>query len=88
MFNRLFTAHPKSVNETYTEHFVHAITFSIKLQMAAVVCFIHALVPGLFVKTGSRLITELHHKMVMFRVKKDADKKPLKWADESIEYMI
>jgi hypothetical protein len=88
MFNKLFIEHPKSVNETYFEHFLHAMSFTIKLQMAAIACFIHALIPGFCVKTGSRLILELHHRMVAFRVANPKKKTSETWTDESIEYMI
>jgi hypothetical protein len=89
MLNKLFLEHPKSVNETYTEHFIHAMGFSMTLQMAAFACFVHALVPAFFVKTGSMLINKLHRKMVVFRVKTDGSKRPLgDDIDESIEYMI
>ncbi|TDF34607.1 hypothetical protein EYS14_22885 [Alteromonadaceae bacterium M269] len=88
MINKLFVEHPKSVNETYSEHFIHAMSFSIKLQLAAIVCCIHALVPGFFVKTGSKLISELHRKMVVCRVRADKTKESKHWTGDSIEYMI
>lgn len=88
MFKQLFIDHPKSVNETYTQHFFTAMSFSMKLFQAAIACFIHALVPGFCVKTGSKAITELHVKMVTFRVKGSAEEASNKQADGSIEYMI
>jgi hypothetical protein len=88
MFNRLFIEHPKTVNETYFEHLVHAIGFAVKLQMAAIACFIHALVPGFCVKTGSRLVLELHHRMVAFRVTNSKSSAQEVLEHEAIEYMI
>ncbi|WP_299073761.1 DUF6356 family protein [uncultured Paraglaciecola sp.] len=88
MFKTLFIDHPKSVNETYVEHFFVAMSFSIKLFKAAFASFIHAIVPGLCVKTGSKAITELHVKMVAFRVKKSGKSLSSNELDESIEYMI
>jgi hypothetical protein len=88
MFKKLFIDHPASIQETYVEHFVHAMSFSMKLFKAAFACFIHAVVPGLCIKTGSRAITELHHSMVVFRVngsKKDSANDDL---DGAPEYMI
>jgi uncharacterized protein DUF6356 len=67
MLNRLFLAHPREVNETYLEHQAHALRFSGSLLMAAGACFIHALVPSLFVRTGSRTIERLHDEMVVHR---------------------
>ncbi len=62
-----FTAHPASVGETYGEHFVTAMGFSLSLLRAAVVCAIHAVLPFLFEKTGSECITELNQRMVTHR---------------------
>lgn len=92
MFKQLFTEHPKSVNETYIQHFFTSMSFSTKLFKAATACFIHALVPGLCIKTGSKAITELHVKMVAFRVKNSSEatvnKQPESTIEASIEYMI
>ena len=88
MLKQLFIDHPQSVNENYVQHFCTAMSFSMKLFKAAIACFIHAVVPGLCIKTGSKAITELHMKMVKFRVKgstEDASNSELKGA---IEYMI
>jgi hypothetical protein len=88
MFSKMFIDHPASVNETYSQHFLHSMKFSMKLFKAGIACFIHALVPAACVTTGSRAITELHHEMVLFRIKNET-KKPKNWPkDDSIEYMI
>lgn len=62
-----FTDHPASVDETYTEHMAAAASFGVHMLLGSVVCFIHALLPFLFVKTGSRIITQLHDRMVVNR---------------------
>jgi len=62
-----FTEHPASVGETYTEHLVSAMGFAGALLRAACCCAVHALLPFLFEKTGSSLITELHDRMVTNR---------------------
>jgi hypothetical protein len=72
MIKRLFTEHPASVNETYAEHFGMALGFSLKLLAAGLACAVHALLPFLFVKTGSRMIGELHARMVTNRLRKQA----------------
>ena len=64
---RLFNEHPASVGETYWEHLLHASWFAGKMVLAAGACFVHALLPFLFVKTGSKAITELHDAMVTNR---------------------
>ena len=88
MFKKLFIEHPKNVNENYLEHFGVAFSFSRKLFYASIVCAIHALVPGLFVKTGSKLVTELHEMMTSKRVKTPAHTEKSTQDDCVIEYMI
>jgi hypothetical protein len=88
MLKQLFIDHPKSVNETYIQHFFTSMSFSMKLFKAAIACFIHALVPGLCIKTGSKAITELHVKMVTFRVESNNDVASTEQTEDSIEYMI
>jgi hypothetical protein len=67
VFNRLFLDHPRSVGESYLEHQRHAFGFGVALLGAALACLIHALIPGLFVRTGSDAIRRLHDRMVVNR---------------------
>lgn len=69
---KLFTDHPASVGENYFEHLVAAFRFSAGLLVAALVCLVHALLPFLFVKTGSKRITSLYQKMVTHRDQRTA----------------
>ena len=55
---KLFTSHPASVNETYGQHFLFALNFSLTLFAA----LIHALLPFVFEKTASRLVVRLYGK--------------------------
>ena len=64
---RAFTEHPASVDETYSEHMVMAAGFSWRLLLASLACIVHAFLPFLFEKTGSRMITDLHDRMVSNR---------------------
>ena len=68
---RLFRAHPNSVGETYLQHMGSALTFAGKLMAATLCCLVHAVLPFLFVKTGSRIVSELHDRMVANRVRDD-----------------
>ena len=63
MISKLFTDHPSSVDETYGEHFVMASGFGLRMIGAGLACLLHGLLPFLFVKTGSRAITQLHERM-------------------------
>ena len=67
MIRRLFTEHPASVGETYGEHLMMAAGFSLRMVLGATACLVHALLPFLFVKTGSAIITDLHGRMVAHR---------------------
>ena len=64
---RLFTAHPASVGETYAEHLVTAAGFGARLVLTGLACLVHALLPFLFVKTGSQQIAALYDRMVANR---------------------
>jgi len=76
--HRLFTEHPASVGETYWGHLCRASWFSGKMLLGAGACFIHALLPFLFVRTGSQTISQLHTAMVTHRrvVPKEVDLAP------------
>ena len=62
-----FTEHPASVGETYGQHFVSAMGFSLSMLRAAFCCGVHALLPFMFEKTGSDCITGLYDRMVTNR---------------------
>ena len=64
MFKRLFIEHPASVDETYGGHFLVASSFAFNLLLAAMASIVHAIIPGLFVKTGSNIITKLHDQII------------------------
>ena len=70
MLKRLFTQHPRSVGESYLEHLAVAGSFGGRLTLAGLACLVHALLPFLFVKTGSNAIRGLHHDMVTHRQRK------------------
>ncbi len=61
---RLFTEHPASVGETYAEHLVRAWCFGGRMVLAGFACMLHAIVPFVFVRTGSQAIEELNAQML------------------------
>lgn len=69
MLSRLFLDHPRAVGESYGTHFRHAASFGVNLIAAGAVCLVHALVPGFFVTTGSRMVTALYERMSPRRAK-------------------
>jgi hypothetical protein len=64
---RAFSEHPASVGETYTEHMGRASCFGVRMIAAGCACLVHALLPFLFVHTGSRTIVELNDRMIAGR---------------------
>jgi hypothetical protein len=70
MLRELFIDHPASVDESYLEHMGVASGFGTKLLFAGCVCMVHAIIPGLFKTTGSRIIAELYQTMVNNRRRK------------------
>jgi hypothetical protein len=63
----MFIEHPESVGESYGEHLLVAAGFGVSMVAGGIACLVHALVPGLCVKTGSATITRLHEAMVTHR---------------------
>jgi Family of unknown function (DUF6356) len=66
-FQRLFTEHPASVNETYLQHLRSAMGFGIAMVLSGIACMIHGLLPAAFVTRGSDTIRELHDRMITNR---------------------
>lgn len=64
-----FTQHPAEVGETYWQHQRTALGFAVELFGAGFAALVHAFLPFLFVKTGSRAIRRLHERMVVNRSK-------------------
>ena len=54
-----FSEHPRSVNETYGEHFGFALRFGAKMTLGGLAAMIHAVFPFLFVATAGRINDEL-----------------------------
>lgn len=69
MIERFFTGHPRSVGESYGEHLQTAAWFGTTMLVAGLACLVHALIPGLFVKTGSSAIARLHDRMIVNRTR-------------------
>lgn len=67
MLRPLFTEHPATVGETYGEHMAVAAACGLRMVFAGLACLVHAVLPFLFVRTGSATITALHERMVLHR---------------------
>lgn len=69
-----FTEHPNSVGENYIQHMLVSFSFSLLMIKGFFVCFIHALLPFCFKKTGSNMIKDMHERMLINRHKLSSDK--------------
>ena len=67
MLARYFIEHPRTVGESYGEHAGTACSFGLRMLAGGLACLAHALIPGLFTTTGSRIIARLHEDMVLHR---------------------
>jgi len=65
-----FSEHPASVGETYFGHLFSALSFCAKITVALLACLVHAFLPFMFEKTGSRMIRRLMGDMVDNRDKR------------------
>ncbi|MCG2594505.1 DUF6356 family protein [Ramlibacter sp. XY19] len=65
-----FTAHPRSVGESYWEHMGVSLSFAGTMLLAAGAALVHAVLPFLFVRTGSGIIDRLHQRMVAQRARR------------------
>ena len=88
MFDRVFLAHPRSIDEGYLEHQRVAFGFAGALFLAACACALHGLAPALCEKTGSTMVKRLYDRMVGQRRKPaaaDAQAQNAQpWADYAI----
>jgi Family of unknown function (DUF6356) len=63
----LFSEHPASVGESYFTHLLAASAFALRLLVGGLACLVHAVLPFLFVHTGSDCISRLHQEMLARR---------------------
>lgn len=63
MIDRLFLAHPRSVNESFGQHWLVANRFGWQMVVAGLGCVLHGFVPALFTRTGSNMVKKLYGEM-------------------------
>ena len=61
------TDHLRQVGETYPQHLIKASGFAATMLAGGVACLVHALLPFLFVRTGSDCIRRLNEELVQNR---------------------
>lgn len=63
MLARLFLSHPHSVGESYLVHARTSAGIGTTMLAGGIACLVHAVVPALFVKTGSTTIKRLYARL-------------------------
>jgi len=63
MLDKLLMDHPRDIGETYGEHAGHALYIGVRLLGAGAACLVHALLPGLFVRTASGAVEDIQSLM-------------------------
>jgi hypothetical protein len=63
MIAKLFIDHPRAIGETYSQHARTAFSFGWRMAVGGLACMVHAIVPGIFVKTASRTVVQLDAEM-------------------------
>jgi hypothetical protein len=63
LFDRIFIAHPRSIDESYAEHARTAFGFGWRMTTGGLACMVHALIPALFTDTASRTVGGLERTM-------------------------
>ena len=58
------TDHLDEVGESYWEHMFKAAGFAVAMLVGGLACLVHAVLPFLFVRTGSTRVRHLHETMV------------------------
>ncbi len=56
MLDKLFFEHPEEIGESYGEHASHALAIGARLLLAGFACLVHAIVPGLFIRSASNTV--------------------------------
>jgi hypothetical protein len=77
MSDNFFTRHPKEVGESYGEHLRSAGGFGLRMVAGGLACMVHAVLPFLFVQTGSRTMATLHQRMHRRAVTADLERFPI-----------
>lgn len=84
MIERIFLSHPRTVGESYGQHFRVAATFGLTMIGGGVKALVHAVLPNCFETAGSDTIRSLHRTMVEKRgARRDATVEML-----SVEWVI
>jgi hypothetical protein len=69
ILDRVFLAHPRTVDESYLEHCCFAARIGSRLLLAGMAAMVHAIVPCLCETTASRIVLAMNSDIVARRAK-------------------
>ena len=69
ILDRVFLAHPRTVDETYLQHCGFAARIGSRLLLAGMAAMVHAIVPCLCETTASRIVLAMNSDIVARRAK-------------------
>lgn len=69
ILDRVFLAHPRTVDETYLQHCGFAARIGSRLLLAGMAALVHAIVPCLCETTASRIVLAMNADIVARRAK-------------------
>lgn len=61
--DELLMAHPRDIGESYGQHAGHACYIGARMIGAGIACLVHAVLPGLFVRTASHTVDDIQSLM-------------------------
>lgn len=64
MMKKIFTEHPHSIGESYSQHFKAAFSFGFNMLLGGMACVIHAFFPNFFEKTGSNILLKMTQQFI------------------------
>lgn len=74
MLDKLLMEHPRDIGESYGEHAGHALFIGTRLLTAGLACLVHAVLPGLFVRTASEAVEDVQGLMAKRTTRDHLDK--------------
>jgi hypothetical protein len=78
VIDRLFRAHPRSVGESYWQHFRVASRFGVVMIGGGLGAILHAFFPALCVTKGSETVGKLHRQIITARGA-ERDARSIEW---------
>jgi hypothetical protein len=72
-----FIEHPQEVGESYPEHLATASAFGATMVIGGLCVLVHAVLPFLFVHTGSQTMAKLHRRMTKRSDKVNWERHPI-----------